>query len=181
MNCIEEIREALASVMNDNTCPIHIAAEIEQIIDAIPLCHANEDDADDNRVVMYKCRYCGKLFDSKDICNTHEKRHEDINKANEMLRNGCTLEEINKVCNIWYDVPEHLKNVTKDNCFIIKHWQCCERPAYRIKSFNMDGELYLQGCGSWTGYYGGYMNISSYNLNNPRPSEEYFVDKRYEK
>ena len=55
-----------------------------------------------------------------------------------MLDNGCTLQEIQDSCNIWYSVPEHLKNVNKDNCFTISWWQCCDKPAYQIKYIYME-------------------------------------------
>lgn len=82
------------------------------------------------KVIRYKCSDCGDLFDSEESCLKHEDRHKRINKANEMLNNGHTLQEIQDACNIWYSIPEHLKNVNKDNCFIISYWQCCDKPAY---------------------------------------------------
>ena len=35
-------------------------------------------------------------------------------------------------------------------------------------------------CGSWSGYYGENMRLTSDNLIDPRPKEELFVDKRYD-
>lgn len=49
----EELRMAMASVCSDPTCPMHIAAEIEQIIDCAPA-------ADVAPVVHCKdCVHCG--------------------------------------------------------------------------------------------------------------------------
>lgn len=133
------------------------------------------------KVIRYKCDYCGKLFSSEEWCLEHEESHKKSEKANGMLDAGKTLEEINNECRLWLEVPKYLKNVTKDNCFAISHWQCCDKPAYRIVSIVYDGRLRLFGCGSWSGYYGGLVGIHDSNLKNPRPKEELFVDSRYKK
>ena len=97
-----------------------------------------------------------------------------------MLSDGKTLEEINNECHFWSEVPDYLKNVTKDNCFVISHWQCCDKPAYRIIQISNNGWLKLLGRGSWSGYYGSELGIHDNNLKNPRPKKELFVDPRYE-
>lgn len=132
-------------------------------------------------VTRYKCDYCGELFSSENMCLEHEDRHVRVDKANEMLKNGCTLKEIQDECNIWYELPDYLKDVTKDNCFKISYWQCCDKPAYHIICIGLDGRVNVRGCGSWNGYYGNYVSINSHDLKNPRPKEELFVDPRYEK
>ena len=66
-------------------------------------------------VTKYRCGHCGELLNSEEICIEHEDKHLRVNKANEMLQNGFTLQEINNETNIWRKIPEHLKNVTKDN------------------------------------------------------------------
>lgn len=131
------------------------------------------------KVIKYKCDYCSDLFCTEELCLEHEDRHRRTNKANQMLDEGYTLKQIQDECNIWYEVPQHLENVNKDNCFIISWWQCCDKPAYRIVRINMNGEIRVWGCGSWTGYYGNYVRLTSRELKNPRPKEELFVDKRY--
>lgn len=131
------------------------------------------------KVIKYKCSDCGELFDSEEGCLEHEDRHERINKANEMLNDGHTLQEIQDACDIWYSIPEHLKNVNKDNCFVISWWQCCDKPAYRIDYIYMDGNVRVWGCGSWDGYYGNPVSLNSNDLKNPHSKDELFVDKRY--
>ena len=131
------------------------------------------------KVVKYKCKYCGDLFDTEERCIEHEDRHERINKANKMLEDGCTLKEIQDECNIWYSIPKHLENVNTENCFIICHWQYCDKPAYRIKYIYMDGKVKVWGCGSWRGYYGEALNLNSGELRKPHPKEELFIDKGY--
>ena len=130
-------------------------------------------------VTKYKCDYCHDLFDSGELCLKHEESHRRSFEANEMLDSGKTLEEINNECHFWSKVPDYLKNVTKYNCFTISYWQCCDKPAYRIVSITHQGRLRLSGCGSWSGYYGGEVNINCDDLKNPRPKEELFVDPRY--
>ena len=51
------------------------------------------------KVIKYKCSDCGELFDSEERCLEHEDRHERINKANGMLNDGHTLQEIQKIIN----------------------------------------------------------------------------------
>ena len=75
------------------------------------------------KVIRYKCDYCGELFSLEELCLRHEESHRKLEKANEMLDAGKTLEEINAECHLWSEVPIYLKNVTKDNCFIIRYWQ----------------------------------------------------------
>lgn len=143
-------------------------------------------------VTRYRCEYCGELFYSEEECLRHEERHRKINKANEMLNDGFTLKEINDECeiwtkeighwvnNIWYGgIPKYLLNITKDNCFKISYWQCCEKPAYQIQSITMKGKLFLHGKGSWSGYYGGELELNNLNLKDPRPKDELFVDPRH--
>lgn len=132
------------------------------------------------KVIRYICDYCGELFYSEEKCLEHEESHRRSEKANEMLRACKTLEEINDECHFWYKVPDYLKGVTKDNCFVISYWQCCGKPAYRIVSITHKGKLRLFGCGSWSGYYDSEVDINNNNLQNPRPKEELFVDPRYE-
>lgn len=97
-----------------------------------------------------------------------------------MLEAGCTLQEIQDTCHIWYSVPEYLREANKDNCFTISYWQCCEKPAYQITYIYMDGKVNVRGCGSWSGYYGENLRLESNDLRNVHPKEELFVDSRYE-
>lgn len=131
------------------------------------------------KVIKYRCSECGELFDIPEKALAHEIRHERIEKANDMLDEGYTLKQINDECEIWGSVPEHLKNVNKDNCFKISYWQCCDKPAYRITNIFFDGRVNVRGCGSWNGYYGNPLRLDSSDLKDPRPKEELFVDSRY--
>lgn len=131
------------------------------------------------KVIRYKCEHCGDLFYKEEECIKHEQKHKDIKLANEMLRDGKTLSEINSKFSIWNYLPEKLIDVTKDSCFTIPHWQCCEKPAYKITGIEFGGKLSLFGCGSWNGYYGSSVSINGTNLLDPRPKEEWFVDHRY--
>lgn len=131
------------------------------------------------KIIQYKCDYCGDCFDSDKTCQTHEEMHKRVIRARQMLENGCTLSQINKECNIWRRIPENLKDVTKDHCFTISYWQCCDQPAYQIIDIDINGRLYLSGCGSWVGYYGAWVSIDSNNLRYVHDSGKLFVDPRY--
>lgn len=129
-------------------------------------------------ITMYQCACCGENFLSKDSCLKHEKSNNLIKLANDMLKNGKTLFEINGKFNVWRELPQYLNTVTIENCFTIPHLQCCSQPAYQIKQINEDKKLYLYGKGSWSGYYGAEFEIDNYNLKNPRSIDELFIDKR---
>lgn len=131
------------------------------------------------KVIKFKCDYCGELFCSEEYCLEHEDRHEKIERANQMLEDGCTLKQIQEECKIWYDLPNYLEPVNQDNCFILSYLQGCSRPAYRINYIDMNGRIRLWGCGSWDGYYGCLVELNSPYLKTPYPKEDLFVDKRY--
>lgn len=131
------------------------------------------------KVIKYMCSGCGDLFDTENECLEHENRHIRINAANEMIDSGFTLQEIQDFYHIWYSIPEHLKNVNKDNCFVILYWQCCNKPAYQIDYIYMDGRVRVCGCGSWRGYFCKPLNINDSDLQNVHGKEELFIDQRY--
>ena len=43
----------------------------------------------------------------------------------------------------------------------------------------MEGRLFLHGKGSWTGYFGGELELNNLNLKDPRPKDKLFVDSRH--
>ena len=131
------------------------------------------------KIIQYKCDYCGKCFDSDKLCLQHEEMHKSVIKARRLLEKDYTLSQINKECSIWHGIPEYLKNVTKNHCFVISYWQCCDKPAYQIIDIDITGRLYILGCGSWTGYYGEWLPIYSNNLRHAHNPEELYVDPRY--
>lgn len=133
------------------------------------------------KIVKFECSMCGDLFNSEEECLNHENRHQKVEQANQMLDDGYTLQEIQDICNIWYSVPEHLKNANKDSCFVISYWQGCNKPAYRITYIYLDGKVKVWGCGSWSGYYGHSMYLSSHDLLNIHSKDELFIDSRFKK
>ena len=92
-----------------------------------------------------------------------------------------TLKQINQRYFLWDNLPEYLENVTKNNCFKISYWQCCEKPAYQIKNICFDGELCIGGIASWSGYYEGYLSINDNHLKNVYPSEELYIHEKINK
>ena len=126
--------------------------------------------------IKYICEYCGDSFDSKEKCLEHEGKEKLKLQANKMLSEGKNLGEIQEILEFWKGgLPKYLKDVTQENCFEISLWQCCEKPAYQIKSITMDGSLILGGCGSFYGYWEGYCKISDNCLRRVFPKEKLFV------
>ena len=131
------------------------------------------------KVTKYECSECKALFNTEQECLEHENRHERIKEANAMLEKGYKLQDIQEKCNVWTELPKYLKDVNKDNCFIIPQWQLCSKAAYKIEHIYFNGNVKVTGCGSWEGYYTKECRITSDNLEDPRPSNELFVDERY--
>lgn len=137
------------------------------------------------KIEMWKCELCGEEFYDEKDCIRHETIEKRVEEANKMLNDGATLKEINDKYQFWRNLPKQLEPVTKHHCFVVSHWQCCDKPAYQITSLIMYGTVYpdiklhLWGCGSWNGYYGGDVDINHYVLRQPHNSEELFIDKRY--
>ena len=131
------------------------------------------------KVTKYRCDGCGKLFNTPEQCLAHEIRHEKIQKANKMLEEGYTLKEIQDECDIWESMPEHLKDVTTNNCFTISYLQSCSKPAYKITDIYFNGNVFIYGCGSWEGYYGKQLSLDANELKDPRPNKELFVNEEF--
>ena len=122
--------------------------------------------------IMYKCDKCGQSFDNKRGALQCEFNHAKEGLANQCLEDGFDLDFINWICGFNWKLTEEMKKVNKDNCFIISHWQCCDKPAYRIKKISYQGNLYLFGIGSWSGGYGNWRSIRA--LKEPHPKEELY-------
>lgn len=123
----------------------------------------------------YKCNWCGELYKEELHAVECAYKHSRENLANSLLRDGATLETIQSRCNFRWNLKDYQKNITKDNCFVMSHWQCCDKPAYQIMKINIDGGLYLRGKGNWSGYYGNDVRVDQ--LSTPYPEEDLFVHK----
>lgn len=126
--------------------------------------------------IMYKCDYCGKAFDQERDAYECEFKHTKRLYANQLLKDGFNLEYINYQCGFNWNLLDEIKSVTKDNCFIIEHWQCCNKPAYRIVEIDEIGNIRLFGIGSWNGGYGNWVNVK--NLKEPHKKDELYEYER---
>ena len=124
-------------------------------------------------VTCYKCNWCGKLHTYEVDADRCAFNHARKNYATSLLNDGHTLKTIKYLCGFNWNLTKEQEEITKDNCFIISHWQCCNKPAYKIVSINENGTLKLWGMGSWTGYYGETVDVNS--LPKPYPKEELFI------
>lgn len=126
----------------------------------------------------------GRVFELKRIAEVAVKNEELLKKINRLFEKGKTFGEIEETTGYNFGIYEensHMRDVNKDNCFVISHWQCFKKPAYKIcwliPSISSWGDLYIRlhviGKGGWTGYYGESLNINSPSLKNPRPKEEF--------
>lgn len=120
---------------------------------------------------MYECPECGQSYDEYRRAARCDYEHAKELAINADFESGLTLG------NIWSlyggmmkDLPEELKNIHKDNCFVVSYLQCCDRPAYRISHISMYGEITVSGDGS---YSGGYTSkVGFHSLTDPRPLSE---------
>jgi len=128
-----------------------------------------------SEVLSYKCNWCAELYDRETSACQCAFDHAKEKLAISLLDAGYTLDHINHCCGFRWQLKDEQKNITKEDCFKISWWQCCEKPAYRIVSINAYGSLKLWGKGSWSGYYGNYISLSelpiSHNKNKYSPTE----------
>lgn len=124
-------------------------------------------------IKMFKCDYCGKTH-GKEVealkCEFEDAREK---YANKLLNEGYTLSEIKYLTGFsWPLLPEQ-ELITKDSCFMINYWQCCNKPAYRITYITKSGLLELTGSGSWVGVYSDTLPINK--LTSPYPLSDLYV------
>jgi hypothetical protein len=125
------------------------------------------------KVDSYKCNCCKTLYNSEIKATECVFKHIQTQLANLLWQAGHNLLYINYICKFGWQLAEEQKDITKDNCFIVAYWQCCEKPAYRIVSIEDGGYLRLWGKGGWNGYYGGVINVNK--LPKPHPKEELYI------
>ena len=129
-------------------------------------------------IKAYKCSICKHTYDREIDALECEFKHARCHYANAMLERGSNLRSIEYQCGFNWNLTDEQKEITKDSCFVISHWQCCDKPAYQIRSIEESGRVYVSGKGSWSGYYGNEVNISEYYMKKPCPKEELFIDPR---
>ena len=129
-------------------------------------------------VKAYKCGVCRCTYDRETDALECEFKHARYNYANALLKKGSELSTIKYFCGFNWNLTDEQKSITKDNCFVISHWQCCDEPAYQIRSITENGNVYVSGKGSWSGYYGNDIKIDDYHLKKPYPKDKLFIDPR---
>ncbi len=123
-------------------------------------------------VMVYKCNWCGELHNNEVFADKCVFNHAKIKLANTMLNKGYTLQSISWQCGFNWELSDQEKGVTKDNCFVIAFWQCCEKPAYQIIKIEYGGFLRLSGVGGRNGYSD---VISIDRLPKPHPKEDLYI------
>ena len=128
-------------------------------------------------ITVYECKTCGTTHRAEEDAYKCEFKHAQTALANSLWNKGYDLSIVNYYCGYCWNLSKEREKITKDSCFIISHWQCCDKPAYRIVRIEDNGWVMVKGCGSWSGYYGNEMQIE--NLPKPYPKEDLFIDERY--
>jgi len=121
---------------------------------------------------MFKCSECNKSHDSY-----HQATRCFYEHAKEVALNADFQSGQYTLGSIWAiyggfmkELPDELKNITKDNCFVVSYLQCCDSPAYQITHISGRGDITVGGDGSWNGYYSS--TVGFHNLKDPRPLSE---------
>ncbi len=116
------------------------------------------------KVIMYKCSKCGKLYEDDRDCIRHEetqcKKNSRWIKINEKWENGCTLGEINDEYHIIKILPNELRDTTKETvlrCDDITHKTYIEGTIHKFVSTH----VVIVSCGSaWERtYHRGYADF----------------------
>ena len=132
----------------------------------------------------WKCPRCNKLFEEKKVaycCLETHINEDNINKDffDNNLSLGQIIKKYGNIIWIWtYSLTEKQKTITKDNCFVIRHWQGCKKPAYKIERLFLHGMIKLGGVGGWSGYYSSVIKLDKYNLLDPRQKAELYEYKK---
>lgn len=117
-------------------------------------------------IVTKYVAYDGEEFLCEASCLRHEEDLDNLEEANTMLREGKNLFECLKKTFArweykWEDTLDNelktfLQEVNKDSSFVVRHWQCSEKPGYKPCEIKLHGKVFLYGdAGSWSGCYGG--------------------------
>ena len=126
-------------------------------------------------IKAYKCGVCKHTYDREQEVLECEFKHARYNYANILLNKGYTLSSINYLCGFNWQLIKEQEDITKDNCFVISHWQGCNKPAYQIRRIEENGYVYVRGKGGWSGYYGSDIKVDQYYLKKPYPKEDLYV------
>lgn len=112
------------------------------------------------QVTMYEAND-GKLFRDEMGALQWDIRLDKMAHANKLLEAGSNLYEVLTVMDLYSqgtlnDKREVLEQLTKNTELVISHWQCSEKPGYRVCYIDSDtGKFFVHGdAGSWSGAYG---------------------------
>ena len=119
-------------------------------------------------VTMYEAKD-GKQFRDEAQCLEYEQQCDDARAANDMLENGATLMAALTRANQtrpWWDGGLTLEDkvilmkTTKDTGFAVRHWQCSDKPGYKVRQIDSAGRMHLFGdAGAWSGCYGNWVGL----------------------
>ena len=120
-------------------------------------------------VTMYEAED-GKQFRAEAPCLEYEQQCADLAAANDMLYNGATLmaalTRAHQTRPWWDSVLSEedkviLMKTTKDTSFVVRHWQCSDKPGYKPCRLNHDVQVLLFGdAGGWSGPYGDWVGLA---------------------
>ncbi len=119
-------------------------------------------------VTMYEAKD-GKQFRAEAQCLEYEQQCDDLAAANDMLENGATLmaalTRANQTRPWWdsgltLDDKVILMKTTKETGFVVRHWQCSDKPGYKVRQIDNYGRMHLFGdAGCWSGPYGNWVDL----------------------
>ncbi len=96
----------------------------------------------------------GQQFRTEPQCLEYEQQCANTGAANDMLDNGATLMATLTRAHQprpWWDSSVTaedkaiLMNTTKDTGFVVRHWQCSDKPSYKPFRLNHAGKVMLGG------------------------------------
>ncbi len=120
-------------------------------------------------VTMYEAED-GRQFRAEAQCLEYEQQCADLAAANDMLYDGATLMAALARAHQtrpWWDSGLSaedkviLMKTTKDTSFVVRHWQCSDKPGYKPCRLNHDVQVLLWGdAGGWSGPYGDWVGLA---------------------
>jgi hypothetical protein len=121
------------------------------------------------RVVTEYVTPDGKHHSSHQFASEWLEHTDAVDAANEMLANGATVcaafvrAGIDIHAHLSVDVIAMLQRMRSANRLSIEHWQCIEKPGYKLIQIEYDGRLWVHGdAGCWSGAYGSKVSQSDF-------------------
>lgn len=132
-------------------------------------------------ITLWECEYCGKRFESKEECVNCETSHGNLLKANNMLRDGKSLYEINEVCGVWDSLPDEIADLTITKAYSKNNIKIRNGAGRVVVAINEDRKLVTSKVGKTLHGTNSYTIEDFANSLKHNPEESEYMEFLYSK